>query len=258
MRTLLIVFAVLLGLVTAVVGFAPASLADWGLRQATDGRLALAEADGTIWRGSARLVLVDTAERSGDPDVLAGVAIPGRMQWRVQGLPLLIGALQAAVRLDGMSEDVRIEGGLRELRIGRGELSLPAVDLGRLGSPWNTVRPSGALAVRWDGLTLSPGSFDGRANIELREMASALTPVRPLGSYRINVEGDGPQARLDIETLQGPLTLEGSGVWTNRRGVQFTAQASAEPEQRARLRTLLGLIGQRQGDKTMIKIGVRG
>jgi general secretion pathway protein N len=258
MRIALFVVAVLLGLVVAVIGFAPASLADWGLRQATQGRLALAEAEGTIWQGSARLVLVDTADRSDGDDILSGVAVPGRMRWQVHGLPLLIGSLRATVRLDGMSDDIRLEGGLGELRIGRGELSLPAVDLGRLGSPWNTVRPSGALALRWDGLTLQPGRFDGRANIELREMASALTPVRPLGSYRINVAGEGPSARLEIETLQGPLTLEGSGTWTNQRGVQFTALASAEPEQRGRLRTLLGLIGRREGEKTMIKIGVRG
>ena len=258
MRVALFVLAALAGLAVAVIGFAPASLADRGLRAATQGRLALAEAEGTIWRGSARLVLVDTAGNEHTAGVLPGVAVPGRMRWQIHGLPLLIGSLQATVRLDGMSDDIRVEGGPGELRIGRGELSLPAVDLGRLGSPWNTVRPSGALALRWDGLTLRPGRFDGRANIELREMASALTPVRPLGSYRINVAGEGPRAKLDIETLQGPLTLEGSGTWTNRGGVQFTALASADPQQRERLRTLLGLIGRQQGDKTMIQIGVRG
>ncbi|MEZ5659289.1 MAG: type II secretion system protein N [Burkholderiaceae bacterium] len=218
----------------------------------------MAEAEGTIWHGSARLVLVDIHDREAERVTLAGVAIPGRMHWQVRLFPLLVGALRASVRLDGMSETIAIDGGLGELRIGRGSLNLPSVDLGRLGSPWNTVRPSGALAVRWEGLTLRPGVFDGRANIELRDMASALTPVRPLGSYRIGVAGEGDSAKLDIQTLQGPLNLEGSGVWTNKRGVQFTAQASADPEQRDRLRNLLGLLGRRQGDKTLINIGVRG
>ncbi|MEZ5649019.1 MAG: type II secretion system protein N [Burkholderiaceae bacterium] len=258
MRIVLAVVAVLIGALVALVGFAPASLADYGLRRATQGRLALAETEGTIWHGSARLVLVDINDRSPEQLTLAGVAIPGRMRWQVRILPLMVGALRANVRLDGMSEDIAIDGSVGELRVGRGMLSLPSVDLGRLGSPWNTVRPSGALAVRWEGLTLRPGVFDGRANIELRDMASALTPVRPLGSYRIGVAGEGGSARLDIQTLQGPLNLEGDGVWTQARGVQFTAQASADPEQRDRLQNLLGLLGRRQGDKTLIKIGARG
>lgn len=255
MRAFIIVTAVVLGLLVALVGFAPASLADAVVRRSTDGRLALAEAEGTIWRGSARLVLVDINDRRDGRQTLAGVAVPGRMRWQVRVLPLMVGMLQATVRLDGMSEDIAIDGSVGEIRVGRGELRLPSVDLGRLGSPWNTIRPSGALAVRWEGLTLRPGFFDGRANIEMRDMASALTPVRPLGSYLIGVQGDGGQARLDIQTLQGPLKLEGSGTWTNSRGVQFRALASAEPEERDRLRPLLGLIGQRQGEKTLIKIG---
>ncbi len=93
------------------------------------------------------------------------------------------------------------------------------------------------------------------ADIELRNMASALTPVNPLGSYRIGVLGEGASAKLDITTLSGPLLLNGDGTWSARSGVRFTAYASAEESEQRRLRTLLGLIGRRQGDKTLIKIG---
>lgn len=255
MRLVSFVFAALLGIVAALVGFAPATLADWGLQQATAGRLGLAETDGTVWRGSGRLVLIDVNGRQRASRTVAGVAIPGRVRWSVNMLPLALGIIDAGVRLDGMADVVRLSGGLREMRISAGQLSLPSVDLGRLGSPWNTIKPAGALALRWDGLTLRQGSFDGRADIELRNMASALTPVNPLGSYRIGVVGEGSQARLDINTINGPLLLEGQGTWNSRQGVRFTAQASAEERESARLATLLGLIGRREGDKTLIKIG---
>ncbi|MFK7962624.1 MAG: type II secretion system protein N [Burkholderiaceae bacterium] len=255
MRWILYIAAGLVGIIIALVGFAPATLADWGLQKATAGRLGLAETQGTVWRGSGRLVLIDVNDRSLGLRTMPGVAVPGRLDWTVSKLPLLLGIVDADLRLAGMSNAVRLSGGLTEMRIGAGQVSLPSVDLGRLGSPWNTIKPAGALALRWDEMVLREGSFNGKANIELRNMASALTPVNPLGSYRINVEGEGNRAKLNIVTINGPLRLDGDGTWTARRGVQFTAFAVAEEQEQARLRTLLGLIGRRQGDKTLIKIG---
>ncbi|MGH1360043.1 MAG: type II secretion system protein N [Burkholderiaceae bacterium] len=255
MRFALLIAAAVLGVVLALVGFAPATIADWGLQKATAGRLGLAETDGTVWQGTGRLVLIDVNNRTEGLRTTPGVAIPGRLSWSVSKLPLILGIVDAQLKLDGMSDIVRLSGGVGEMRISAGQLSLPSVDLGRLGSPWNTIKPAGALSLRWEGLILREGSFTGRADIELRNMASALTPVNPLGSYRIGVVGEGSQAKLDITTINGPLRLDGNGTWTSRRGVRFTAFATAEDREKDRLRTLLGLIGRRQGEKTLIKIG---
>lgn len=255
MRWLLFVIAGVFGIVVALVGFAPATLADWGLQKATAGRLGLAETEGTVWKGSGRLVLIDVNSRTEGLRTMPGVAVPGRLDWTVSKLPLLLGIVDADMRLAGMTKPVRLSGGLSEMRIAAGQVSLPSVDLGRLGSPWNTIKPAGALALRWEEMVLREGSFNGKANIELSNMASALTPVNPLGSYRINVEGQGDSAKLNIVTINGPLRLDGDGTWTAKRGVQFTAFAVAEEREQARLRTLLGLIGRRQGNKTLIKIG---
>lgn len=255
MRIVYFIAASVIGAVLALIGFAPATMADWGLQKATAGRLGLAETEGTVWNGTGRLVLIDVSNRTLGLRTIAGVAVPGRLNWSVNMLPLFLGIVDARLRLDGMSDDVQLSGGLNEMRISAGQMSLPSVDLGQLGSPWNTIKPAGALALRWEGLTLREGFFTGRANIELRNMASALTPVNPLGSYRIGVVGDGAQAKLDITTITGPLRLDGDGTWTSQRGVRFSAFATAEERERDRLRTLLGLIGRRQGDKTLIKIG---
>jgi general secretion pathway protein N len=156
---------------------------------------------------------------------------------------------------DSMREPVLLTGRAGELRATPGTLALPPVALDRLGSPWNTIRPTGALTVSWDGVMLRSGRFDGRVSIELDQAASALTPVRPLGAYRIEVVASGAQAQVRMITLSGPLRLEGTGRWDARSGLQFTAQARAEEPERARLQPLLGLLGRREGERTIIKIG---
>jgi len=245
----------IIGAVVALAAGAPAAFADRALERATDGRVRLAETDGTIWRGSGRLVLVDQGANEGARRSLAGVTIPGRIDWNVRALPLLLGQVDAAIRIEGMTQPVRIQGDYDEVRISGGSLALPSVELGRMGSPWNTLRPSGALSLRWENLLLKQGALEGRAQIELRDASSAMTPVRPLGSYRVEIVGRGGQADLSIQTLAGPLRLQGSGSFNARNGLRFTAEAQPDAVERARLESFLGLIGRREGAKTVIRIG---
>ncbi|MCL4185568.1 MAG: type II secretion system protein N, partial [Burkholderiaceae bacterium] len=90
---------------------------------------------------------------------------------------------------------------------------------------------------------------------ELRDASSAMTPVRPLGSYRVEIVGHGGQADLSIQTLAGPLRLQGTGNFSARTGLKFTAEARPDAVEQARLQSFLGLIGRRDGDKTIIRIG---
>ena len=240
----------------SALAFAPASFFDLALREATVGRVRLADTSGTIWRGSANLVLADVAE-PGEIErvVMRGLALPGRVSWSLRPLPLVIGLVDATLSIDPARPPVRISGNPTELRVGAGSFDLPSAELSRLGSPWNTIRPSAALSMRWNALVIRQGVLDGRASIELRDTASAMTPVRPLGTYRIDVTGTGRNVSLSLATLSGPLQLQGSGSWERRKGVSFTATAQAEGPERARLLSLLALIGRREGDRTVIRIG---
>lgn len=254
-RAVLYVAAGLLGAVLTAVASAPASFADRGLALVTDGRVRLAEAAGTVWRGSGRLVLVDVAAEDTGDGAPPGVAVPGRVAWSLRALPLLIGQLDAQLRFEGMAQPVRVNGAYDEVRIGGGALALPSVELGRLGSPWNTLRPSGSLHLAWENLVIRDGSLDGRARIELRDASSAMTPVRPLGSYRVDVVGRGNRADLSIATMSGPLRLEGSGIFDTQGGLRFVAEASVDAAERKRLQSFLGLMGRREGERTIIRIG---
>ena len=259
--------SVALGLLAAAAVLlvtAPASVADWALARATLGRVRLADARGSVWNGSGRLVLADAAAGPADgpltgaaPELraLAGVVLPGVFSWRVSAWPLLVGMLDARIEHDSMKQPVLLSGRPGELRVSAGALSLPPVALDRLGSPWNTIRPTGSLKVSWENVTLRSGRFDGKASIELAEAGSALTPVRPLGAYRIDIVGSGAQAQVRMDTLSGPLRLQGSGTWEAKSGLRFTAEAQADEPERLRLQPLLGLLGRREGDRTIIKIG---
>jgi general secretion pathway protein N len=246
----------LLAVLSVVAVQAPAAWADLAIERLTSGRLRLADATGTVWSGRGRLVLADPGEATtGMAATVPGVVVPGAFRWRLSPWPLLVGMLDARIEHESMRQPAVVTGNAAELRISAGTLTLPPVDLDRLGSPWNTIRPAGTLTVTWDNVSLRAGRFDGRAVIDLGEAASALTPVRPLGSYRIEIVGSGAQARVGMTTLSGPLRLQGRGTWDARAGLRFTAEARADEPEQDRLQTLLGLLGVREGERTIIKIG---
>lgn len=228
---------------------APAAYVDLALREASGGRVRVADAAGTVWHGEGRLVLMEGA------DGISGFAIPGALQWDVRALPLLAGLVDASIALPGMARPVRINGGVGEWRIEPGSIDLPVTQLSRLGSPWNTIQPAAALVVKWESLTFRSSGLDGRLFLELRDVVSAMTPVRPLGSYRADVTATGRQAEVRLSTLSGALQLQGQGSWERQRGLRLQAQAWGEGEDRARLQALLGLIGRREGERTIIRIG---
>jgi hypothetical protein len=75
----------------ALIATAPATLADAGLQGASDGRLRLAEAQGTLWSGSGQIEIRDPGGRTG---VAKSVA------WHVVPESLLRGHLVCEVELE--------------------------------------------------------------------------------------------------------------------------------------------------------------
>jgi general secretion pathway protein N len=256
--TALVAVGALFTALVVLILSAPASFADVGLNQATEGRLRLADASGTLWRGKGKLVLADLgADVASDvkSQTVTGLVLPGEFEWTIAGLPLFVGRINAQMSGVGLITPIQLEGGLNELKISASRLVLPTVDLSRMGSPWNTFKPQASLDVRWDNMVLRQGQFDGKAAFELKDIASALTSVRPLGSYRVDVVGSGASADVKLLTTQGPLNLTGNGVWNARQGLRLSIEALADESAKVKLQTLLSLMGRRDGEKTIIRIG---
>lgn len=250
----------LVGLLLALLLWAPAGWLASGVASATGGRVLLADARGTIWRGDALLVLTGGA---GSRDA---VWLPERLAWRLS--PTWLGAALTLSQPGAMPGEVTLRWlpGWRETRLQvqttapDGTLAVwPAAVLEGLGAPLNTLRPQGQLVLQAHDLVLTrgqgPWQLNGRAVFRVLDAASLLAVVSPLGSYEATLQGAaGAPPTLALRTLSGALQLNGQGQMTPR-GLRFTAQASAAPGQEAALANLLNIIGRRQGAVSLISIG---
>ena len=228
-----------LGLVLAMLIWAPARWLAWGVAQASQGQVQWLDSRGTVWAGSAQLLLSGGAG-SRDP-----LALPGRLRWTLT--PAWTGLRLGASTLN--------------LQVSDHPSQWPAALLTGLGAPWNTLQPEGQLQLRTEGLQLNWAQgrlqMRGLIDLNLQNLSSRLSPIKPLGSYSIALTGtpEGtPTPGLQLNTLQGPLRLSGQGQWVGQR-LRFTGEASAEEGSEAALSNLLNIIGRRQGARSLLSLG---
>ena len=243
----------LLGLLLATVLFAPARWLAAGIHQASGGQVTLADARGTVWAGSARPVL------SGGPDSQGSMALPGRIDWRMRpaawGLAANVNATCCMAQALHLLATPRWGGAL--MQVDDHTSQWPAGLLSGLGTPWNTIQAQGHLALSTQGLSVEGANgraaMQGRVQLDALDMASRLSTLKPMGSYRLTLNG-GTVNTLQLETLQGSLQLTGNGQWVGGR-LRFDGMASSTPERQDALSNLLNIIGRRAGARAIIKVG---
>jgi general secretion pathway protein N len=247
------IWAGLLGGLGALIAFAPAAWLARGLQVATEGRLLLANAEGSVWRGSAQLFL------TGGQGTQDAASLPGRVSWSLR--PAWIGT-HIALSLPCCSAapvqmTVRAGTDRATLNVSPAKINLPAQWLSGLGAPWNTMAPTGQITLSNEPLQVQwvagRTRLQGNATLDLLEMSSRLSTLSPLGDYRLQIAG-GDVLTLNLQTLQGALQLSGTGQVVGAR-VRFTGEASATPQQQDALSNVLNIIGRRQGTKSLISLG---
>lgn len=245
---------VLVGGLTGVLTQAPAVwLTPW-VEQASDKRLRLNQASGTVWHGKAQLVVV------GGPGDNAPVALPSSLSWRLvpgwTGLRMELSAPCCAAGPLIMAWAPSWGGWV--LRLQDGESQWPAALLSGLGAPWNTLELAGQLHLQTESLVLlSSGdtlALGGAARLDALALSSRLSTLRPLGSYRLRLTTGVAAPTLALSTIEGGLQLSGSGQWTGAHW-RFVGEASAAPDAEAVLGNLLNIVGRRQGAKAQITLG---
>jgi general secretion pathway protein N len=246
---------VLAALLTVAV-LAPAQWADRVVRSATGGRVELAAASGTLWNGSATLVLA-----SGDGRGNSRAGLPDRLSWSLSPWALLTGTLELTLRHpSALTAPLQVTAWLDgRLQLGAATLRLPAAMLAGLGAPWNTVRPGGIVSLHTDGLELARGHCRGSLTAEWEYASSALTPVAPIGHYRLQTSGQYPGTRLELQTISGPLELTGSGTIAEGGRLRFEGiarpVAEADAATKTQLTGLISLLGRRDGDTAILSFG---
>jgi general secretion pathway protein N len=241
---------VLMGLVVA----APAAWLAPLLGQASAGRIQLLGVRGSLWDGSGQLVLRDGAAGS------SVAVLPTPLAWSLRPHT---GGLSLSV-----SSDCCTEGGLRAelgravdgwgVRIADGASRWPTALMAGLGAPWNTVGLQGMASLRTQGLSVEWSAdtwqMRGSAVLEATDLASSLSTLRPLGSYRLRLDsGPAGSVLVQVETLSGPLRMTAGGDWKGQR-LHLRGEASAEAGAEDALGNLLNILGRRDGARSVITL----
>ncbi len=251
-----------LGLVLGLLTQAPAAWLASGVAQASAGRVLLKHPQGTVWQGSAQWALSD-----GQPGAHTfenhDVALPTPLHWQLGPQWSLAHGLTLGLRLHSeccTPQPVHLSiaplwRGV-SVRVANLQTQWPAHWLVGLGAPWNTLQPEAQLQVTSQDLhwSLRSGSaqLSGQAEVHVMQLSTRLSTLRPLGSYRLQVQG-GDTIALHLDTLEGSLQLRGQGQWLAQR-LLFKGEATAEPEFEAALSNLLNVLGQRRGAKSIMEL----
>jgi general secretion pathway protein N len=245
--------AAIVGLTLAMLLFAPAAWLAHVVHWGTQGRVVLAQAEGSVWNGSARMVLTAGAGASD------ASSLPGRIQWTLRphwvGVKLQLDA--PCCSRETAQAVLRWAGSGPQLDFSSVQLDLPAQWLSGLGAPWNTLVLQGQVALKISSMQVQwlaqRTRLQGEATADLMGISSRLSTLAPLGDYRLTLSG-GDVPRLNVQTLEGALQLSGSGQWVGSR-MRFNGEATAEAQHQDALNNVLNIIGRRQGAKSMISIG---
>jgi len=250
-----------LGALAGLVAYIPAGWLAGAVASASAQRVLLTDARGTLWRGSALLVLTG-GEGSRD-----ATALPDRLEWR-----LGLSGFKPELRL---RQACCLRGEVRALvSPGWGRVAVqvlpdqgttigqwPAALLAGLGTPWNTMQMGGTLRLTSPGMTIESVQgrmrFSGDAALDVAHVSSRVSTLDSLGSYRLTLRGDagsGDGARMELITVDGALRLSGSGQWAGS-GLRFRGEATAAEGSEPALNNLLNIIGRRQGARSVISIG---
>lgn len=246
-----------LGLLLAAVLGAPAHWLAAGVSAASGQRVLLQDARGTVWSGSAQLVLsagAGTTDRR---------SLPTRVHWRWglawPGLSLQL-ASACCTPTPLQAQLLPSTQGL-QLQVQDQRSHWPVALLAGLGAPWNTIAAEGqidwhsqGLQLRWQREGLH---WQGHTVLQLQELSSRLSTLRPMGSYELRLQGTpGGTAtpQLSLRTVQGPLLLQGQGQWLGQR-LRFAGEASAQDGAEAALANLLNVIGRREGSRSLLSLG---
>jgi len=251
----------IVGAIGGLLAFAPAAWLASAVASATEERLLLTDARGTLWSGSALPVL------TGGPGSRDASALPGRLEWNLlwRGLTAEVRARQACCLRGEVRAVIRPGLGRLSVQVLPAESTTlgqwPAGWLVGLGTPWNTLQLGGTLRLTSPGLTVEwvqgRVRFTGEAALDVANASSRVATLDTLGSYRLTLRGNaasGDAASLGLTTLEGALRLSGQGEWTGT-GLRFRGDAQAAEGSETALNNLLNIIGRRQGARSVISIG---
>jgi general secretion pathway protein N len=217
----------------------------------TGGHVNLVDPAGSLWQGSASLML------AAGPDGSGATLLPGRIEWTTAFWPLFTGRVHMTMRqTQAMPDAVTVDAAPRGATVSPGAIVVPAALLSGLGAPFNTLDIDGDVQLSWTDWRVLGRNTYGQLVVTLNDIGSRVSRVKPLGSYRVVLQAQGSSATIDLSTGKGPLMLDGHGTLAPQ-STEFHGTASAAPEARENLAGLLNLLGRHTDPDTVALVFVR-
>jgi general secretion pathway protein N len=258
MRKLLLTFLALVLTFVLLLAFAPASWVAHSLARASGGRIVASEVHGLWWRGSMRVALTDP-----DNSRTAPMLLPGRVAWHLTGGRIAPPTALLAFEAPALAKEaLRLELGIKGVSdvtivVQKWQAQLPLALFQGFGAPWNTLGLTGTLLWQHEELSMesstSRTNLRGRGTLYVLGAQSSVSPLRPLGSYRVQWNGEERGTQFNLFSEQGPLLLDGSGQMLAGK-VRFEGTAKAAEGFEPALASLLAVIGRREGGVVRIRV----
>jgi len=227
-------------LMVLLAATAPAAWLAWGVARVSDNRVRLDAPSGSIWQGQATLVLQG---RHVPPLSLGAIA------WRINPFRVVTGRLPVALHATDPQRRLLadIDLGFENILLRDVDIHLPAAVLPVVYAPALFFHLGGDLRLTAPLLKLERGAVTGQAELYWQAASTGLSKVKPLGDYRLTLNGEGARVTLKLETPRGALSLVGDGQWDLASG-RLDFNGLARPlGHAADLEPLLRLFGRDMG-----------
>lgn len=219
---------------------APAYLLNYFLSRASQNQFVIDQPTGSIWRGSATSLIIQPA---GAPVRLNVI------RWKTSFFALFRGELVLDLAIEDARFPVHGIVALANQRVHLKNLraQLPPAALIAFAPQLNIWQPRGQISVRADDVLFTQGAIKGAAEIQWSDATLNVVKAQPMGTYRAAITGTPQGADIALNTLDGPLNIQGKGQWSRDQGLKFSGVAQAS-SQREQLADFLKIIGKDLGN----------
>lgn len=214
---------------------APAILLGVTLKHLSNGRIELANAQGSIWSGTANPIL---HQRSG------GLISLSSLHWKLSPLAMFHGQLAMDLKWDDEVQihPMKISVSHAKVELHHAYIPLSADLLDEVSDFLKPAQLRGQVILRSDSLIITPEGALGIATADWINASSLLSSITPLGNYHFTFSSSPSGVEIKLETTSGALILGGQGRLTST-GLEFKGTAQAANGKNEALRELLGHLG---------------